>query len=94
MGICTDMCENDHSCSQFQKCCSNGCGHTCVDAVPVSKQGVCPAVQQGMVGICSQQCSGDEHCEGDKKCCSNGCGHVCVDAEPCEYCHWQFCHSN
>ncbi|XP_060554606.1 kielin/chordin-like protein isoform X3 [Ruditapes philippinarum] len=29
MGICVERCTNDDSCPRRQKCCSNGCGHTC-----------------------------------------------------------------
>ena len=48
----------------------------------MTKEGQCPAVEQGMGGICVEACTDDAHCAGSKKCCSNGCGHVCVDAEP------------
>ena len=30
-GICSEDCSNDSGCSGIQKCCSNGCGHLCVD---------------------------------------------------------------
>ena len=33
VGLCAEMCEHDGNCSANQKCCSNGCGHTCVDSV-------------------------------------------------------------
>ncbi|XP_048258469.1 prestalk protein-like isoform X2 [Haliotis rufescens] len=34
-GICVESCSNDGSCPGSQKCCSNGCGHTCQN--PVSR---------------------------------------------------------
>ena len=30
-GICAEMCSYDVSCPDQQKCCSNGCGHVCMD---------------------------------------------------------------
>ena len=37
MGICPEDCNNDFSCNGSQKCCSNGCGHTCM--LPVNFTG-------------------------------------------------------
>lgn len=28
-GICVEGCASDYDCTGTQKCCSNGCGHTC-----------------------------------------------------------------
>ena len=28
-GICVEECEGDQDCRREEKCCSNGCGHTC-----------------------------------------------------------------
>ena len=33
-GICVEMCSSDSDCTQQQKCCSNGCGHVCMDVIP------------------------------------------------------------
>ena len=33
-GTCAEECQHDMDCGGQQKCCSNGCGHTCVDALP------------------------------------------------------------
>ncbi len=30
-GTCVEECATDHDCVSDQKCCSNGCGHVCVD---------------------------------------------------------------
>ena len=38
VGACVEACSSDASCANGQKCCSNGCGHTCQDPVP--KQGI------------------------------------------------------
>ncbi|XP_078584278.1 uncharacterized protein LOC144866627 [Branchiostoma floridae x Branchiostoma japonicum] len=32
-GLCVEMCGDDSDCRPGQLCCSNGCGHTCQDAV-------------------------------------------------------------
>uniref|UniRef100_A0A8C6EWS0 WAP domain-containing protein n=1 Tax=Marmota marmota marmota TaxID=9994 RepID=A0A8C6EWS0_MARMA len=32
-GLCVERCTGDGSCPRGMKCCSNGCGHTCQDAV-------------------------------------------------------------
>ena len=34
VGICSNECENDAHCEGSSKCCSNGCGHVCVPALP------------------------------------------------------------
>ena len=34
-GTCVEECQHDINCTgEGQKCCSNGCGHVCVNAVP------------------------------------------------------------
>ena len=37
IGICVEQCTADDSCEGEQKCCSNGCGHTCMAPVPVGE---------------------------------------------------------
>ncbi|XP_033098303.1 antistasin-like [Anneissia japonica] len=32
-GICSEMCLNDYNCTGSMKCCSNGCGHACMEPV-------------------------------------------------------------
>ena len=34
-GVCTLECIHDGDCSTNQKCCSNGCGHVCMEAVAI-----------------------------------------------------------
>ena len=33
VGACEDRCFDDDECSDGQLCCSNGCGHDCMDPV-------------------------------------------------------------
>ncbi|KAK3605484.1 hypothetical protein CHS0354_001472 [Potamilus streckersoni] len=40
-GICVELCSSDIDCSGNQKCCSNGCGHTCQNPVDVEPQNPC-----------------------------------------------------
>ena len=37
-GICVQECDNDNGCSGEKKCCSNGCGNTCMD--PLLPEGI------------------------------------------------------
>ena len=34
VGTCVDECQHDYHCSEESKCCSNGCGHVCISAIP------------------------------------------------------------
>eukprot|EP01006_Ploeotia_vitrea_P036089 TRINITY_DN65970_c0_g1_i1.p1 TRINITY_DN65970_c0_g1~~TRINITY_DN65970_c0_g1_i1.p1 ORF type:complete len:983 (+),score=199.28 TRINITY_DN65970_c0_g1_i1:309-2951(+) len=34
-GICVEQCSADEECNDGQRCCSNGCGHTCQNPIPV-----------------------------------------------------------
>ncbi|XP_070557411.1 balbiani ring protein 3-like [Ptychodera flava] len=80
-GICVEECSSDGDCSGDEKCCSNGCGHTCVKPLAVpEKPGTCPPTQSGSLGTCVEECRNDHDCQEDQKCCSNGCGHVCLHA--------------
>ena len=33
-GICPEDCSSDSDCTNGQLCCSNGCGHVCMEPVP------------------------------------------------------------
>ncbi|XP_038073191.1 keratin-associated protein 5-1-like isoform X2 [Patiria miniata] len=82
-GICSESCSVDVDCHGDMKCCSNGCGHVCMNPTPETELGTCPEVVSGQVGACSEDCSSDEDCPGQQRCCSNGCGHTCTDtAQP------------
>ncbi|XP_054837318.1 scuwaprin-a-like [Eublepharis macularius] len=74
-GICLHGCSSDYSCPGRQKCCSNGCGHVCMDPVFRNKPGRCPR-HKGPV-ICGHGCSSDFDCGGRQKCCGTGCGRMC-----------------
>ncbi|XP_022088704.1 neurogenic locus notch homolog protein 1-like isoform X2 [Acanthaster planci] len=79
-GICVDSCMSDDDCEGRAKCCSNGCGHTCVD--PEEQPGECPARPDHMMLLASPQhaCSNDSDCSGHRsKCCAYGCGQICVE---------------
>ncbi|KAL3869869.1 hypothetical protein ACJMK2_042496 [Sinanodonta woodiana] len=73
-GVCVDLCFSDEGCPGSQKCCSNGCGHTCQTPTVASPR-TCP-IPSG-VGMCVEECSSDANCPAGQMCCSNGCGHTC-----------------
>lgn len=37
-GACVESCSNDNDCSAEEKCCSNGCGHTCMPAEVITRK--------------------------------------------------------
>ncbi|XP_021340999.1 papilin-like isoform X4 [Mizuhopecten yessoensis] len=83
MGACVEECRSDYECLADQKCCSNGCGHTCRDTQyerPEYKEGQCPVLRQGEVGTCANECQTDYQCSGTQKCCYNGCGYSCFQS--------------
>ncbi|OQV12697.1 hypothetical protein BV898_13018 [Hypsibius exemplaris] len=74
-GFCLERCSGDESCPGAQKCCSNGCGHTC--QVPDTSDvhpGFCPNNKPNTLGVCSITCASDANCERNYKCCSTACG--------------------
>ncbi|GAU95807.1 hypothetical protein RvY_07361 [Ramazzottius varieornatus] len=73
IGTCDERCRGDNSCPGVQKCCSNGCGHSCQNPVRSSR-----LAKRGSMGICVEKCDGDDSCPTDRPHCrSNGCGHTC-----------------
>ncbi|KAL3869867.1 hypothetical protein ACJMK2_042494 [Sinanodonta woodiana] len=84
IGSCVEDCSSDDDCVGSQKCCSNGCGHTCQKPTSVrsstSKPGRCPRISG--FGTCVEMCSSDSDCSGSQKCCSHGCGHSCQTPKP------------
>lgn len=83
VGICSEECGSDSDCNSDQRCCSNGCGHTCMDTIPIpyiAPPRECPDDYEDV--ICDiQECT--DSCEDpDKLCCQNSCGSsVCVKGE-------------
>uniref|UniRef100_F7HGA7 Troponin C, skeletal muscle n=1 Tax=Macaca mulatta TaxID=9544 RepID=F7HGA7_MACMU len=72
---CEELCDGDASCPQGHKCCSTGCGHTCLGDIEGGRGGDCPKV---LVGLCIVGCVMDENCQAGEKCCKSGCGRFCV----------------
>ena len=70
IGTCSEDCSGDESCgSETQKCCSNGCGHVCMEAkvttvslpyYELPRQ--CPSEYPGGVA-CGSECAEDSDCE-------------------------------
>ncbi|XP_060068958.1 papilin-like isoform X3 [Ylistrum balloti] len=84
MGACVEECRSDYECHADQKCCSNGCGHTCQDIQydpPEFKEGECPILRLGEVGTCGYECQTDYQCASTQKCCYNGCGYSCSQVQ-------------
>ncbi|XP_023933615.1 WAP four-disulfide core domain protein 18-like, partial [Lingula anatina] len=91
-GFCWEGCTADSNCTGIQLCCSNGCGHLCMDPVDcvmllvllfaTCEEGLgakcCPEVSG--FGTCVEDC---DNCAKNEMCCSNGCGHVCMKPVNC-----------
>jgi hypothetical protein len=83
VGICSEECSSDEDCNSDQKCCSNGCGHTCMDRVPlpfIPPPRHCPEEYES--AVCDlQECT--DSCDDHRQlCCQNSCGsRLCVDGE-------------
>ena len=81
-GICSEECGSDDDCNSDQKCCSNGCGHTCMDPVSIPYMAPpreCPEEDEGPVLCDGQECTTDS-CDNSQLCCENSCGsRLCVD---------------
>jgi hypothetical protein len=85
MGTCSDQCSADDDCEDWEKCCSNGCGHTCATptAVPYySPPKKCPPINPLLGIFCSIDfgCKNHEICDEDSLCCPTGCGSKCMKA--------------
>ena len=85
VGICSEECSGDEDCNSDQKCCSNGCGHTCADPVPIpfiAPPRECPEDYDEEHAVCDiQECS--DSCEDRQElCCQNTCGSLlCVEGQ-------------
>lgn len=88
-GVCSEDCSSSSDCDPGQKCCSNNCGHTCADPVPVPYLAPplrCPAPET-LPGICDLPTC--EECADGFLCCENPCGGtMCAegvsDPAPCQ----------
>uniref|UniRef100_S4RCB5 WAP domain-containing protein n=1 Tax=Petromyzon marinus TaxID=7757 RepID=S4RCB5_PETMA len=82
IGICVNLCKDDDSCTGEQKCCSNGCGRTCMEPVRPDKPGACAFVNMSNIRCESHdnKCADDQDCQGDRKCCNTGCRKPCCCA--------------
>ncbi|XP_078391476.1 WAP four-disulfide core domain protein 3 [Cetorhinus maximus] len=78
VGVCAEYCTDDSDCPGDEKCCSNGCGHSCAAAQKV-KPGRC-SLPRG-TKMCAEFCHHDGDCPAEQKCCKTTCGHAC--SEPC-----------
>ncbi|XP_044277249.1 WAP four-disulfide core domain protein 3 [Varanus komodoensis] len=81
-GLCVESCSADDACPGDQKCCSNGCGHTCQTPLLSVKPGQCPKFKIPPGLPCKQECCEDGDCGGSQKCCPLGCGKICFAAGP------------
>ncbi|KAK3605897.1 hypothetical protein CHS0354_017800 [Potamilus streckersoni] len=91
-GTCDERCFDDFSCTGRQKCCSNGCGHSCQDPVDsICPEGSMP--QSSLTGPAMCDRLGDVRCDANsgytcnlnsKLCCrqSKDVNDVCADGPP------------
>lgn len=92
-GVCAELCSSDQDCNNTMKCCSNGCGRSCMvpDRIPYySIPQQCPSSISDRVGVCTitpNNCQSDTNCSDDQLCCRSGCGRVCTNpvqsSQPC-----------
>ena len=59
-GICVEMCNGDASCPDNQKCCSNGCGHTC--QAPALGERVCCEAMTAPCRACERSMTVEDFC--------------------------------
>ncbi len=81
-GLCAETCSDDTECQSGQKCCSNGCGHSCARAEPipyVPSPDTCPE-RDTLPGLCDVPSCEKTGCSDGLFCCPNPCGSmVCVE---------------
>lgn len=92
-GICSDSCSSDQPCQENYKCCSNGCGHSCMLAERIPYYPIpleCPSPQHYDPTCPPQQqaCTDATVCADNQLCCQRGqCGRYCTEAvnssQPC-----------
>ncbi|XP_060133487.1 perlwapin-like [Zootoca vivipara] len=79
-GLCVEKCRGDDSCLGDEKCCSNGCGHTCQSPLK-ERPGKCPAFPAVVDPPCQKKCHSDGGCPSPMKCCKKMCSMVCINPE-------------
>ena len=85
IGACDELCSMDDDCSSAELCCSNGCGHSCVESAPLpyySPPMSCPAIDPLFGIFCTLNfgCEGHDECGSGELCCPTGCGSACKTA--------------
>lgn len=91
VGACAEMCSGDSGCDAGLKCCSNGCGHSCMRPVSipyVAPPAACPD-HEALPSVCDTTSCEDTGCPEGTLCCENSCGFtVCVEGvqhpTPCQ----------
>ncbi|XP_019849112.1 PREDICTED: kielin/chordin-like protein isoform X2 [Amphimedon queenslandica] len=83
VGACEEECSADSSCEETEKCCSNGCGHSCTTStsIPYYKPPMsCPPINPILGVFCSIDfgCKSHAVCQEDELCCPTGCGSMCM----------------
>ncbi|XP_053408337.1 kielin/chordin-like protein isoform X2 [Mercenaria mercenaria] len=79
-GICMDSCSTDYNCPSNEKCCSSGCGKTCMQPADAGRPGQCPKPIELGGGVCVDTCTDDYNCSVGEKCCGNGYCKNCMIA--------------
>lgn len=79
LGPCEEHCTSDGDCEDWEMCCSNGCGHSCVESLDVPYYTPPMQCPQLLLPICNFHfaCSSHDECD-DQYCCSTGCGAMCM----------------
>ena len=85
IGTCEESCTADKNCSSGKLCCSNGCGHSCVETTSLpyySPPMSCPAIDPlfGIICTLNLGCKGHDECGSGELCCPTGCGSICKTA--------------
>lgn len=79
-----DTCETDQECKGDDKCCFDGCSHSCAPPLSEVKPGQCPKVDKKNGTVCNKMgdmCDKDADCPASRKCCDNGCQKDCAMPE-------------
>ena len=82
-GTCVEECSGDDECDEGERCCFNGCGHTCQTALVIPYYDpplVCPVIDS-LFAACVLECNLDDNsgCDEDELCCRTSCGTICSE---------------